>query len=102
MDAEQLDLLHVLEAADDWWKDCATRALEQLAATGARFDAHDLTELGVPDPDHPARWGALFQAAVRRGLIVPVGYRPARRPSRHGGVVRVWRGARHDDEREAA
>lgn len=47
----------------------------------------------MPDPDHPARWGALFQSAVRSGLIVPVGYRLSRRPSRHGGVVRVWKGA---------
>ncbi|GAB3698520.1 hypothetical protein [Mariniluteicoccus flavus] len=81
-----------MENADDWWRDCATRALEHLAASGQTFDAYDLTELGVPDPDHPNRWGGLFQAATRADLIEPVGYRESRRPTRSGGVCRVWQG----------
>jgi len=79
--------------ADSWWSDCASRALAWCAEAGFTFEAYTLTELGVPDPDHPARWGALFRAAYHRGLIVPVGFEPSRRPSRAGGACRVWIGA---------
>lgn len=81
-----------LTNADSWWRDCAWRALEHLAATGRPFTAYDVTELGVPDPDHGNRWGGLFQAACKAGLIEPVGYAESRRPSRAGGVCRVWKG----------
>lgn len=86
------DLEPVLDGADDWWRDAAERALSWWAAIGVEFDSYDLTELGVPDPDHPNRWGALFKAAADQGRIAAVGYRPSRRPTRHGGVVRVWKG----------
>lgn len=78
--------------SDPWWHDCALRALSWLAEGGRPFDAFDLTELGVPDPDHPNRWGALFNAARQSGLIECVGFRESRRPSRAGGVCRVWQG----------
>lgn len=81
--------------ADDWWRDCAWRAVDHMAAAGVDFTAADLTELGVPDPDVPNRWGALFRAALTAGVIVPVGFVVSSRPSRHGGVCRVWRGAEH-------
>jgi hypothetical protein len=81
---------------DEWWRDSAERALAWWAESGTEFDAFDLTELGVPDPDHSARWGALFNAAANVGLIEPVGYRQSRRPTRHGGVCRVWRGIKHE------
>ena len=88
------DLLQVLDNDDGWWRDCAERGIATLAATGRDFDAWDLTQLGVPDPDHPNRWGALFQAAFKRGDIEPVGYHQSRRPGRAGGVCRVWRGVK--------
>lgn len=87
-----IDLGEVLENADDWWRSVAERGLMYWARSGIPFDAHDVTLLGVPDPDHPNRWGALFQAAARAGLIEPVGYHRSRRPGRHGGVCRVWKG----------
>lgn len=68
--------------ADGWWRDCAWRAVEFLAAGGGDFTA----------PDHPNRWGALFRAAMTAGLIVPVGFTTSTRRSRHGGILRVWRG----------
>lgn len=87
-----LETVH--DNGDGWWRDVAERALSWWAEAGVEFDCYDLTELGVPDPDHPNRWGALFTTAQQAGLIVPVGYRPSRRPSRHGGVCRVWKGVR--------
>jgi hypothetical protein len=77
---------------DDWWRSCAWRGLETLAQSGRPFTASDLPELGVPDPDHPNRWGALFRAAQGAGLIVCVGFAVATRPSRHGGILRLWAG----------
>jgi len=85
-------LEEVYENTDDWWKDSAERALAWLARDGQPFDAYDLTELGVPDPDHPAQWGALFRTAHQRGDIEPLGFRESRRPTRSGGILRVWRG----------
>lgn len=82
----------ILANADGWWRDCAERALGWLAEAGYDFTAYDLTELGVPDPDVPNRWGSLFSAAHHRGLIEPVGFRVSPRQSRQGGVCRVWRG----------
>lgn len=92
----------VANSADDWWRDTARRALADLAASGREFTAHDLTEAGVPEPDHPNRWGSLFRQANTAGLIVPVGYRPSTRPSRAGGVCRVWRGRTPQERRMAA
>lgn len=85
-------LAETYDNSDDWWRSCVEAGLRHLAATGSPFDAFDLTELGVPDPDHPNRWGAAFRAAATGGLIEPIGYRESRRPSRSGGVCRVWRG----------
>lgn len=88
-------LVQVAES-DPWWHSTAYRALEHLAALGEPFDAYSLTELGVTDPDHPARWGAVFLTAHLAGLIEPTGYRPSRRPSRAGGVCAVWVGRPSD------
>lgn len=82
----------LLRHADEPWIDCATRAVRELAGRGQDFTADDVTALGVPDPDHPSRWGSLFAAAKRDGIISPVGYVASSRPSRNGGVTRVWRG----------
>lgn len=79
--------------ADAWWWSTAMSGVQALAASGREFDAYDLTELGVPEPDSPNRYGALFRAAHRAGVIVPVGYRQSRRPGRSGGSCRVWRAA---------
>lgn len=46
----------------------------------------------LADPDVPNRWGAMFNAAYKEGLIEPVGFAYSRRPTRSGGICRVWRG----------
>ncbi len=83
---------HAHENADWWWRDCADRALLWCAQGGFDFTAETLRDLGVPEPDHPNRWGGLFMAAHSRALIEPVGYTQATRPTRAGGVHRIWRG----------
>ncbi len=79
------------ENTDSWWKSCADRAIDYLAATGEPFSADHVAAL-VPEPDHPCRWGARFHAAVRAGVVRPVGYVLSERPSRHRGVQRLYRG----------
>jgi hypothetical protein len=80
------------ENADDWWKSSVDQAIRYLAETGRVFDAYAVAELGVPEPDHPNRWGSRFKAAARDGVIVPVGYARSRRPTVAGAAVRTWRG----------
>jgi hypothetical protein len=82
------------ENTDDWWRSTVDQAIRFLARTGRAFDAYAVAELGVPEPDHPNRWGPRFTAAARAGIIEPVGYAKSRRPTVAGAAVRVWRGAR--------
>lgn len=82
-----------IENQDDVWWPAAMRAVKWLADAPGTFEAFDLTELGVPDPDSPGRWGALFRAAYTSGVIQPAGYTRSRRPGRAGGLCRTWRGA---------
>ena len=97
------DLLDLAEAmagadradknADNWWRSCALRAVETLAASGREFTADDVRDLGVPEPDQPNRWGGLFLAASRAGTVVCVGARRSTRGARNASLTRVWRGA---------
>lgn len=82
------------ENADTWWRSCAERGIRHLAAQGQPFTADDLRKLGVPEPDHPNRWGGLWHWARAAHLIEPTGgVRPSTTGSRRGGLVREWRAA---------
>ncbi len=80
--------------ADGWWWSTAMAGVTALAKSDRVFEAFDVAELGVPDPDSPARWGALMASAAKAGLIRPVGAKPSRRPTVCGSLTRTWRGAR--------
>ena len=81
------------ENTEDSWRRQARQELEVLARTGLTFTADDLVKL-VGAPDHPNRIGAAFMSARKAGVIVPTGMVvPSTTPSRHGGVIRCWRGA---------
>lgn len=93
--ARQVDgLTRADENTDAFWRATADQAIRARAETGRVFDAYALAEDGVPEPDHPSRWGPRFLAAARAGVIVPAGYASSRRPATAGSAVRVWRGAR--------
>lgn len=83
---------------DHWWRDCCDRAIAQLAAQGIVFQAVDLLDLGVPEPDHPNRWGARLREAARAGVIQPAGWGPSRRPTTACSAVRLWRGVTTDEQ----
>jgi hypothetical protein len=79
------------ENTDAWWKSCADRAIDYLAAVDKPFSADHVQAL-IPPADHPCRIGARFTAALHAGVIRPVGYVLSERPSRHRGVQRLYRG----------
>lgn len=88
------DVLDRVDAnTDDWWRDCCDRGIAEMASKGVVFSAFDLIDLGVPEPDHPNRWGARLRIAAQRGVIIHAGYGSSRRPSRRQSVVSYWRGA---------
>ncbi len=80
------------DGQDQWWKSCMDSAIRYLASTGVPFTADDCRDLHVPAPDHPARVGARFSAAMKAGLIRPTGYAISRSSTRHAGVLRTWVG----------
>ena len=91
------DLLSVArmhtEHADPWWRSGADSAVETLARTRRPFTVDDVRDLGVNDPDHPNRWGGLFGAHSKRGLIRRTGRTlPSRHPERNGSRVPEWIG----------
>ena len=76
-----------------------TEAIGYLANTGEQFDAErvrtlvKVTHPEAPEPHSPNVLPARMRAAASRGVIRPVGFTQARRPSRHASVMRVWQGA---------
>lgn len=79
------------ENAEPDWREMALREIEALARSGFEFTCDDV-RARVGEPDHANRWGGLFLSARRAGLIELVMVRPSATPSRHAGLVRVWRG----------
>jgi hypothetical protein len=96
-DARRPGLFHEPERADadaladciQWW-DAATRAVWELVAAGAPFDAYSITErVGRPYPGDSRRVASFLQRHSRDGNVSLTGYRPTRRPT-SGAVVAVW------------
>jgi len=85
-------LAEVHAATAPGWLALAERGVRHLASVGTPFQAWDVVELGVPEPDRPAQWGALFRHLAEAGLIVAAGAEPSRRPSTRGSLCRTWRG----------
>ena len=86
----QPTLFDALEAAGDWAGQ-ARRAIEAMAATGRRFQAHDLVEdFGLPEPSTSAAWGGAFRRAKADGIIRVAGYAPSRRPGTKGSALAEW------------
>lgn len=76
---------------DRQWTSIALNHIEQLAQ-GGEFTAEDLRARVGAGPSPMGSLGAVFKLACRERLIVRVGYRPSKIPSRHGAPIAVWRG----------
>lgn len=76
-----------------WWRSGADLAVESLAATRRPFSVDDIRAMGVSEPDHPNRWGGLFGAWSKRGLIRRTGRTvPSRHALRNGSRLPEWVG----------
>lgn len=85
-----------INARDRWSFNPAMLAIKVLAVetfeSGGVFEAYDATQRFGIELDHPNRWGGLLSSAAAQGLIVRAGFTESRRPTRAGGLCRVWRG----------
>ncbi len=97
-DVKRAGLAAADSSTDDWWKSCADAGIAELARRGLPFQAADVVELlGVPEPDHPNRWGPRFLAAAGAGVITHVGFAASKRPTSAKSILRLWRGTRTED-----
>lgn len=87
-----LPLAEVHANTDGWWLSCAEAALAVLVRSRREFTTDDLRDLGLVDPDVPARWGSFMAAAKLRGDTIPVGVSLSRRKGRNSGYAMRWRG----------
>lgn len=80
----------VLEDSHESWSEDAIATIVGLSHAYETFTAEDLAR-ELRKPPHPNLAGAAFSAARKQGLIEAAGYTTSNTPSRHHGVVRVWR-----------
>lgn len=79
------------------WRDEALALLVRFAAldAGGPFLGEEARAFaytsGLPKPPDERAWGAIFNAAARRGLIARAGFAPA--TSSHGSPKPLWRRA---------
>lgn len=78
--------------ASSEWAQAAQLVLEDLIASGQSFTSEDI-RLVVGPPPSPSALGALLLRASKAGRIECVGFEQSKRPSRHAGMLRRWRGS---------
>src|SRR5690606_9544910 len=68
--------------------------LDDFARTGREFNAEDVRRLVPPgvEPHSHNVLPSLIRHWARRGAFQQVGWDKPNRPSRHGSVIRRWRG----------
>lgn len=90
------------------WADACHHAIRELAARGRTFTAEDVRALALLHWHQPGQQTldgytlgerpshnvlpAAMHIAAREGHIRVVGYRPATRRARRGGLLRIWTG----------
>lgn len=94
----------------DWGTACH-HAIRTLAARGRPFTAEDVRALALLEWHQPGQLGldgtvhterpshnilpAAMHVAAQQHQIRVVGYRPATRRARKGGLLRIWTGTNH-------
>jgi hypothetical protein len=73
------------------WNAVAHEAIRELADSREPFTADAVRGRVGPGPS-AGSLGAALAFEAREGLIACEGFATSRRPARHGGVLRVWRG----------
>ena len=75
---------------DTAWSEDAVATIIALSHAQSFVTAEDLAR-EMRRPPHPNMAGAAFSAARTQGFIEAHGYTTSNTPSRHHGVIRVWR-----------
>ena len=99
------------------WAGACQHAITLLAASGRTFTAEDVRALALLDWHQPGQQTldghtvgerpshnilpAAMHAAAAQHLIRVVGYRPATRKARRGGLLRIWTGTTHTHHLES-
>ena len=85
-------MVQVIAAAleDHDWSADAVATIIALSHAQDIVTAVDLAR-EIRKPPHPNMTGAAFSAARAQGFIEAAGYTTSNTPSRHHGVIRVWR-----------
>lgn len=84
------------ESANAKWREAAEKRLYYLAKRRKFITSDDiLSYLDAKEikTRNNSALGAIMQAAVRSGVLLPAGYRTSSRPSRHHAPVRLWKSA---------
>lgn len=86
---------------DSTWPEDAVATIIALSHAQQLVTADDLAR-EIRKPQHPNQVGAAFSAARAQGFIVADGYTTSNTPSRHHGVIRVWRRKTNEGVRNEA
>lgn len=100
--------LSAATAAHRTWVDACNSSIAALATSGTQFTAEEVRALALLNWHQPGQTTtdgqtigerpshnvlpAAIHAAATQGTIRAVGYRPATRSSRRGGILRIWTG----------
>lgn len=75
------------------WKEQVISCLSEMSGliTSEDLRSH-ASAMGIPEPHHHNAWGAVMNAAAKRGLIESTGtYTKSTRGEAHARVLQVWR-----------
>jgi hypothetical protein len=84
----------VVNASNEPWKNRIIDLIEQCVKVGTitSCQVRKVAQAqGIGNPSHPNAWGAVFNAAARKGIIKKTGqYVKSRFEKSHSAVVAVW------------
>jgi len=83
----------VEEHTPDDWKERCDAEIERMAKLGFNFTAEDIREVVGSPKNHPNAMGARFNRAVKKKLIVCIGFTLGRRPEAHARLLRKYKGS---------
>ncbi len=76
---------------EEWRAECE-RVIRELATTEQVFTVDTLRRHGVAEPDKTVRWGSVFAAMSKKGIIEQVGVHLHQAAAGGISAIREWRG----------
>lgn len=85
----------VTDNTPEYWKQAVDGVIAAMASSGEEFTAEDVREFSGDPPNHHNAMGARILTAIKRGLIVRVGFTNSRRKRSHAAVIAVYKGVNY-------